>query len=325
MGAKKDQKQALRAAFKAASPSSVFDFQAMKEGIVNIFPPYHESERIFSTRSENDLKEIDRYVLSCNTEFVTKNHPDFAPCIPDGLDFLSFSPPRELTPPRLRVYYDTLDGALRRLGVEVRQEEKNGKICQTVKVGHGGTAEDATLERLEQKSVLKKWGFNPLAIGMENTRDTVLRNLHAEPRPVLYMVSQRIRIAYHPSGNPDHLIELALEPVHYGRTFTDVFWHTYKLELEIKKGPEDMLSRQALLDAEQARLVQHFPGVLTPVYESSATPGMDALGKVSGDPSVRAAFDGLDTRPDWVFPEIGKRRALDENQPTVPFREKPAL
>lgn len=325
MGAKKEQKQALRAAFRAAPSSSVFDFQAMKAGIVNIFPPYHESERIFSTRGESDLKEINRYVQSCNTEFVTKDHLDFAPRIPEGLDFLSFLPPREVTPPRLRVYYDTLDGALRRLGVEVRQEEKNGKICQTVKVGHGGTAEDATLERLEQKSVLKNWGFNPLAIGMENTRDTVLRNLHSEPRPVLYMVSQRIRIAYHPSGNPDHLIELALEPIHYGRTFTEVCWHTYKLELEIKKGPEDMLLRQALLDAEQARLVQHFPGVLTPVYESSATPGLKALEKLSDHPAARAAFDRLGTRPDWVFSEIGKHRTLDEHQPTVPFREKPAL
>lgn len=302
---KKESKQALKKEFNAAPHSNVFDFRAMMGGIVTVGPAYRESERIFHIDSMQSLKAIRHRVESCEHEFVTENHPDFAPQIPQGLGSLQFLPPREVTPPRLRIYYDTLDGALRRLGVEVRQERKAGKICQTVKVGHGGTAEDATLERLEQKSMLREWGFNPLAIRMDQTRDTVLKEVQALPRPVLYMVSQRIRISYHPCGHSGNLIELALEPVHYGQTFTGVCWNACKLEIEIKKGPDDPACRQALLDAEQDRFMRHFPGVLTPVYESSATPGMDALGKASGDPSVRAAFDGLGVRPDWVFSAMG--------------------
>lgn len=306
MGKKKDGKR-LTKTFQSAEPCP-FDRSALRDGIIDIRPPYRESERIFRIASLADLSAIKAHVESCRREFVTDDHPDFAPFVPEGLE-ISYTPPVQITAPRLRVYYDDPEGVLRTLGVEVRQEARNGRVYQTLKVGHGGTAEDATLERFEQKSILHTWGFNPLAIGLDKTRDTILAQLRSMPQPVLAMASQRIRIEYHPCGDPDVRIELALEPVHYGRTCTGFVWETLKLELEIKKGPAEAQARRHLLDTEQERLTRHFPKALTPVYESSASPGFRALQESLHDPAQRAeVFRSLTNNPVWF---CGFRRTPD--------------
>ena len=271
----------------------------LESDIKEIRKPFFESERVLVTDSAKIIREIARHVQSCTKVFVTPDKPQFAPVLPAGLDF-DYLPMQEITAPRERPYCLDRDGRLRALKVEVRQEVKNGSVVQTTKVGNGASSLDSTMDRWEQKSILgDRFGFNVFAIGDDKARANILESLESYPKNVLRLISQRIRIPYHPEGNPDLLIELALEPLHCGETFTGHVWHTHKIDVEIKKGPSKAQTalRHSILAREEERLMGIFP--LTRQLVSSASPGFDAIMEDMAKDKHRSAFDRLDDKKPW--------------------------
>ena len=128
-------------------------------------------------------------------------------------------------------------------------------------------------------------------------RDRLMAEATSQGKPVLRMISQRERIPYHPEGNPDILIEMALEPIHVGETFTGHRWQLPKIDLEIKIGPDKDGLRHSLLAFEQKRLCKIFP--LKQQLVSSPTEGFEAIAEAMETDAGRAAFDKLKTREKW--------------------------
>lgn len=273
--------------------------ERLKGEIEKVKDPFFESERVMVADSAKTILEIARHVQECQEIFVTGNQIGIAPVPPKGVDFKYFTP-QEITRPRERPYVMDREGVLRELEVEVRQEQKLGRTVQTTKIGNGASASDSTMDRWEQKSVLTAgYGFNVYAIGDRTARQAVLDNLTSHPKLVQRLISQRIRISYHPEGNPDLEIELALEPLHCGETFTGFTWEAHKIDLEIKKGPNngEKALRHSILAREEERLMKIFP--LKRQLVSSATPGFEAIMEDLRRTEHQRAFDRMGDRDQW--------------------------
>jgi hypothetical protein len=274
------------------------DEEYLKKQIVDIDKAYLESERVLRADTPQTINQIIEHVRACKTEFVTPEHPCLSPALPPEFAF-DFAVPTEVTVPRERIYFLDREGKLRELHVEVRQERKEGLIMQTTKVGNGANFHDSTMDRMEQKSKLKGFGFNVYAIGDKDARHQILDEVISIPKPVLRLVSQRTRILYHPEGNPNVRIELALEPLHFGQTFTGYQWMVPKIDIEIKVGPakKDKALRHAILAREEERLMSLFP--LTRELKSSATPGFEAIDECLRRGQGVDAFDRMGTTEQW--------------------------
>ena len=274
--------------------------QRLKDSIIEVKKPYLETERVLVAEGDKGpdlIREIIRHVQNCQQEFVSPDHPDLAPQLPLEESF-NYMTPIEITAPRERFYYLDREGVLRELKTEIRQEQKNGFVKQTTKEGNGATPEDSTMDRMEQASKLKGFGFNVFAVGDSNLRGRLLDSLQSVPKRVQRMISQRVRIPYHPDGNPNIVIEMALEPLHVGQTFTGFVWRRPKIDLEIKLGPKNKMDRHALLAHEENRLLGKFD--LTKQLKSSPTPGFNAIQTaLEEDPGVREQFDALDDNTKW--------------------------
>lgn len=270
----------------------------LQKDIVERKQPILESERVLNAATPELIRDIKRHVENCKTEFVTPDHPDLAPLLPPGVGE-DYTVPTEITAPRERYYLMDFEMYLRKLKCDVRQEYQKGYYKQTTKVGDGGTKYDSTMDRMEQASKLMSFGFNAYAIADEDVREDILHNLVSVPKPPLRMISQRIRIPYHPEGNPDLLIEMALEPLHVGQTFTGFFWQAPKIDLEIKVGPcaKKKTLRHAILAREEERLMSTFP--LTRQLKSSPTIGFEELADSLHKPSVRDRFHQLGVNERW--------------------------
>lgn len=276
--------------------------ETLKQQVGKVKDPFFESERVLLADNQKIIWDIVEHVKNCSDVFVTKDSINFAPQVPQGLD-LSFKVPIEITAPRVRPYVLDRDGILRELDIEVRQEMKLGnKIVQTTKIGKSGNKCDSTMDRWEQKTSLnsKEFGFNVYAVGDELARRAILESDMDYPKIVQILTSQRIRIAYHPEGNKDVEIELALEPIHYGQTFTGYAWNTHKIDIEIKQGPpnENQAMRHSILAREEDRLLSLFPSLRRQLV-SSASPGFDAVMEDLTKPKYKAEFDKMSPNQQW--------------------------
>lgn len=271
----------------------------LRNDILEVKKPCLETERVLVADSPAIVREIIRHVQNCQSIFVTAEHKSVAPSIPKGFEEMRFEVPFERTSPRERVYFLDRDGYLREINCEVRQELKQGVYKQTTKVGEGGKSHDSTMDRMEQASKTRGFGFNIYAIGDREIQAQILENATSLIKPVLRMVSQRTRIPYHPEGNPDIEIEMAIEPVHFGQTFTGYTWGVPKIDLEIKVAPEKMNTamRHSLLAREEERLMSIFP--LKRRIISSPTEGFEEIQDSMRNAVARERFDTMGTTEKW--------------------------
>ena len=268
--------------------------------VLEVKDAYLESERVLVAENQRVIQQIIDHVKECERVFVTREKGAIAPILPSRYaSRMEFQVPTEITPPRERAYFQDRDFFLRSLEAEVRQEPRLGAYKQTTKIGGGATSADSTMDRMEQASKITGFGFNVYAVGDNLVREQILTRAPTLVKPVLRMVSQRERICYHPEGNPDILIEMALEKIHIGQTFNGFVWSRPKIDLEIKLGPEKTGMRHSLLAAEEKRLCKIFGGVLTKQLASSPTPGFEALEDFLSTDKGRTAFDKLQTRAKW--------------------------
>lgn len=273
------------------------EIKRLEKDVVEVKPAVLETERVLNAETPQIIRDIIRHVQDCKKDFVTPDHVKFAPVLPKGIDF-EYMVPVEVTDPRERPYFIDIDGVLRRLDCDVRQQqERNGRYKQTTKVGKGGTAGDSTMDRMEQASRVLSFGFNVFAIGDKEVRSQILKNVTSLVKPGLRMVSQRVRIPYHPEGNEDLLIEMALEPLHFGQTFTGFWWQNPKIDLEIKYGPKEKAVRHAILAREERRLMDTFP--LTRQLQSSPTPGFEEIEDALRNPDRRRQFEKMGVSEQW--------------------------
>ncbi len=268
--------------------------ERLENSIIKIEKAYLETERVLVGDDPALMWDIVNHVVNCNDVFVSASDDRLAPILPIGIN-ATFRPAMQITDPRERAYFLDADGVMREMKCEIRQEIKPGFVKQTTKRGNGATAADSTMDRMEQASKLVGFGFNIFAVGEDKLRKELMENLTSMPRPVQRMISQRVRYAYHPEGNPDVRIELAVEPVHVGQTFTGFTWQQPKIDLEIKIGPTGKEARHALLAREEQRLLSTFTD-LRPQLKSSPTPGFDAIQDDMRKDKFRARFDAI--RPD---------------------------
>lgn len=299
----------LRDLFPDAALAAALD----KERVIRKDAAVLESEAILVADSAALAEALAKAILEGAQGFQTLDASALAPPLPKAFCLTSgLLPPHEITSPRQRIYLMDRDFALARAGVEIRMESKNRCFCQTAKWSaerrNGVSYSDATLDRMEQKAYLSRMGFSLRALP-DDARERIARaGLSEMPRPVLCLTSQRIRIPYRPDGNPETLIELAVEPLHVGVTFDGFAWQNPKIELEIKKGPANFQERHALLQGEKERLfslAERFSslGVLRENARSSAAPGFEAIVRaLKEDGAAKAVFDGIDP---VGWPDVG--------------------
>lgn len=268
--------------------------ERLENSIIKMDKPYLETERVLVGDDPAVMWDIVNHVLDCKDIFVSAGDDRLAPVLPEKI-MATFRPAIQITDPRERAYFLDADGVMREMKCEIRQEIKPGFVKQTTKRGNGATAADSTMDRMEQASKLIGFGFNIFAVGDDKLRKELMERLTSIPRPVQRMISQRVRIPYHPEGDENVRIELAVEPVHVGQTFTGFTWEQPKIDLEIKIGPTGKEARHALLAREEQRLLGMFP-ILRSQLKSSPTPGFDAIQDDMRKAAVRARFDAI--RPD---------------------------
>lgn len=296
-GKKKEEQPEIKKGLAALLTEA--DIAGLKASIDEIKDPFLESEKVLTGESAKYMREVAEHVRNCKTVFVSPDLLDSAPKMPAGIDE-EFDTPIQITVQRQRAYFLDIDGILRELNCEARQEPRpDGTIKQVVKVGKGGNLRDSTMDRLELAAKLLRFGFNIYAVGDKELRHQLMDNLQSPPKPVERLVSQRIRLPYHPEGNPDVLIEMAIEPIHVGETFTGFVWSKPKLDLEIKKGPpaEDRAARHAILETERSRVRSIFS--LTDHFQSSPTPGFDVLTEELKMGDVRRRFEEMPVDAQW--------------------------
>lgn len=285
------EKQGLKALIDS------YEKARLENSIIKMDKPYLETERVLIADSTDLMDAIIEHVLNCKDVFVATKDTALAPVLPEGVK-ARFRRPMQVTEERERVYFLDANGVLRSKKCEVRQQINPDYIKQTTKRGNGATAEDSTMDRMEQASKLVGFGFNIFAVGDEKLRRELMQDLTMIPRPVQRMISQRVRIPYHPEGDERIRIEMAIEPTHVGQTFTGFVWEQPKIDLEIKSGPTIKEARHALLAREQARLMSIFSD-LRPQLKSSPTPGFEAIESDLHNPRVRALFEAIAPNQQW--------------------------
>lgn len=241
--------------------------------IIKIEDAYRERERKYVPAGDKSIEDVMAHVLSCRDVFVTMDHPDFLPLhLPEHLT-RKIQVPREITQMRERIYY--VDPALDILkhDIEIRQEAKlKYPVKQNIKIGHGASKSDPTLDRIEYPAKLLTYGANLGAVEDEKLRKR-LSNIFNEPlKPAIRMVSQRTRIVYFPEGDANIEIEMAFDTLLWGQTVTGHEWDEPKIEIELVKGAASDADAKRILDREEQRLTTLF--ALSPVYYSNPTPGL---------------------------------------------------
>ncbi len=272
--------------------------------IIKVEEPYRERERKYVLKEGGNLRDILRHVLLCPDVFVTFDHPTFLPHkLPAHLT-ASVEVPREVTDLRERIYFVDAGLEILKHDIEIRQEAKiKYPVKQNIKTGHGGSASDHTLDRIEYPAKLNGFGPNLWAVGDEKFRKRLKTIFNDEPlKPAIRMVSQRTRIVYCPEGDPDIEIEMAFDTLLWGQTFTGFEWNEPKIEIELVKGAKNDTEAKTILDREEARLLALFP--LTPVYHSNPTPGLLHIQKeMEQSADVRKRLKDLKSDKFWWIPK----------------------
>ncbi len=242
------------------------------------YDSFYEQERKYNVRHPNHVGLLQQSIIA-DDHFVTLDYPPFRSDLMASVGLIGA--PQEITAPRQRFYFDDLrlSGFLN--GVEIRIEprrqgrEEGWPFRQVVKIGEPGSAEQHTLQRMEYPARLRALKPDLTVVGNGNGRYladvfNVKSLARAVLHPLLRIHSQRWKMEYHPEGDPDTLIELALD-VGRGQTLSGYVWDIRQLELEIKAGDPQTL------DAEERYLRTRFP-FLEPEFRSKPTPGFEILG-----------------------------------------------
>lgn len=260
-------------------------------------------EAIAAYKTRKLLLIADHVRLATDT-FVTADHPDFAPVIPGALNDVDFMAAFERTRPRERIYYIDAELSAQKRAVEFRQEtHRNYGVKQTIKIGRmtgsdTGKDGDTTLNRLEIHAKLTGPGVVLGAVDDERERRRLRRHFkEAALKPGFRLVSQRIRIPYHPEGDKNVMIELACDYILYGETMFGKCWHDPKLEIEIIKGPADEAACRKILEREEKRIMDEFDMVAQP--ESNADLGYQRLAPDLATKAGRQAFERMGAREVW--------------------------
>lgn len=245
--------------------------------------PFDEREVKLNARDAGDLIAVRDYFLA-DPHYVPVNVPRFRPKWLK--DMGSLGPAVEVTSIRTRTYYDDrkLNGFNN--GLEIRVECKKGNGCkQVVKVGSNNAGDDGAFRRMEYPASLKRQKPDLTLVASE--AKNALRKIFnvncladVKLQPMLEISSQRWRMSYHPDGDPDTIVECALD-VGRGRTFGEgksYEWPLYQVEIEVKKG------NPSILDKEKDRLKRRFD-FLTVGKESKPSPGFEAVRAAGKNPA----------------------------------------
>lgn len=303
--------------------------------IIEIMDGNAERERKFIPRVPDEIREqgedavaeykkarlnaIYRHVCESPDEFVTADHPDHAPALPPGVNE-KFDTPAERTAPRERLYF--VDAALQvwKHKLEIRQEIRGYGVKQTVKIGNGATASKPTLDRMELQSKLGWVGANLDAVddkAINKGDGKWLRRTfgNSDLKPAFRLVSQRLKVSYHPEGNQNVTIEVACDIVLVGETMFGDVWRDPKLEIEIKE-PKDLSAAEAarILDREERRFMEKFD--LERQLESNAVMGYERLKDKLLKPEGQLRFKNLKAEEPWWTAE-GRRRLFGEQAPAA--------
>lgn len=251
------------------------------------------------------LDAIKTYLLN-DPHYVSKTAPER---IPPYLNDLSFHTAQSETPLRARFYYDDLNLSAFKNGVEIRLEPKKqqGKAWvfdQTVKIVK--TASDDThtmLDRLEYKDLVK--GRIPDLSDLPREVKDRLKDIFNVERtkdihlhPLLLTVGQRWKMAAHPDGDVQTLVEYATDRARGFTADRKFQWDILQIEMELKKGGSDKL-----LTAERQCLTSRFNG-LTVETHSKPTEGVHYLDRLNGQgKSALAKTVQKSQSPFAVFPQ----------------------
>jgi len=287
---KKEAKKAKPA--KAAETSAAFNINAKE------FRDLLEKEFKLDADSAAQLKQARQYVFDNPAIFMPATHPSQLAHIPAHMRD-SFETPLEITRPRLRLYYDTVDLDGLANNIEIRQEQRKHGYKQVIKIGGNATAADPLLDRLEVPCKIGKYGVDFDAIEQDSIRKHLKSIFGGKPiKPLVCMISQRTRFEYHPEGQKDVVIELGFDTPCHGISFTGYSWVTHQLELEKVEGPDDHAEVRRLLEREERRFARF--GMTRSVI-SKPYLGFTQMQDSLQTPEGRALFDRHDsTKPWWL-------------------------
>jgi len=243
---------------------------------------HHERECKLDASSDAVITRVKDYVLS---------HPKiFMPVTKGSLlgvpKSLKFATPFEVTEPRIRLYWDDVNLTAQKNGIEIRQEPRpKGGIKQMVKVAGGaGPAKGVVMDRMEHSANLDHFGLD-----FDEIKDPDLRR-HLKKlfgrkilKPVICMVSQRMKLNYHPGGDKKVLIELGLDAPCKGYVFDGYSWNNPQIELELVTG-----TNTKILEREAALLQKLFK--LAPTTSSKPAVGFRHLQTLLATPQGKKAF-----------------------------------
>jgi hypothetical protein len=251
------------------------------------------------------LDAIKTYLLN-DPHYVSKTAPERIPAYLNGL---SFHTAQSETPLRARFYYDDLNLSAFKNGIEIRLEPKKqqGKAWvfdQTVKIVKTASDDAHTmLDRLEYKDLVK--GRIPDLTDLPREVKDRLKDIFNVERtkdihlhPLLLTVGQRWKMAAHPDGDKNTLVEYATDRAR-GFTADKKFqWDILQIEMELKKGGSDVL-----LAAERQRLTSRFNGLIVETH-SKPTEGFVCLDQLSGreKKALERKVSNVDS-PFTVFPQ----------------------
>lgn len=271
--------------------------------LVPVVPPdvAARGEAAAAAYKRRKLLLVADHVRLATDVYVTADHPDIAPVVPAALGDVDFRAPFEEIAPREYIYFADADMDVKKFCTEFRQAAHpiHG-IKQNIKIGRdvARRPDDITLNRLEMRA--KVTGYGPVFAAVESEKERRWLRSHfdeASLKPVFRLGTQRIRIPYHPDGDVSVKIELACVHTLFGETIFGRTWSDPKLEIEIKKGPEDEAACRRILEREQQRIMDEFD--LAPQFQSNAEVGYGHLLPDLQGGQGRRTFDRLGAREIW--------------------------
>lgn len=256
---------------------------------------HHERECKLDAASDAVIDAIQDFVLA-HPKIYAPAIQRVAPGIPAALR-KSFATPLEVTEPRIRLYWDDVDLTMQKNGIEIRQEPRpKGGIKQMVKIG-GGQGQ-TMLDRQEHSANIDHFGIDIDAIKDSNLRRRLKTITHGKTlKPIISMISQRMKMNYHPDGNPGVVIELGLDAPCHGYCFDGFKWQLPQIELELVDGPVDAEQARVILEWEAARLYTRFD--LMPNVTSKPAAGFAHLRPFLATPAGRQAFTAHNRKVIW--------------------------
>ena len=189
--------------------------------------------------------------------------------------------PKRLRRLGTRFYFDDRDLNGFHNGTEFRIEGPRKKelqwpFKQVIKLAESLAAETSsdTLSRQEYVSKLKE--LVPSLKGLDkDVRAKLLKIFNVKRMkdlallPLVRIDSQRWKMLYHPDGDPESQLEIALD-ILYGQTIAGFSWETHQVEIEVKEGTSDVLE-------QEVQFLKCSFSTLVPDVQSKPYPGFISL------------------------------------------------